>query len=144
MFETNKSAKVDNALNVYGDDNHLWSQVLLSIHTPWFYIVINNRVDEDLVKRNILLLSKLDELSKINAGAQGQVEQVYLVSPGHINKCDRWMMEPLERVLSGLEPHYDQSANVYVVGDGRQYVDSGLGSSAEELREMKTVYVNSN
>lgn len=143
MFETNDSAKVDNVFNAYGDDSHLWSNVLLTIHIPWFYIVINKRVDDDLVKRDMVLLSSLDELNEINAGDQGQVEQVYLVSPGNINKRDRWMMEPLKKVLSGLEPNINQPVNVYVVGDGRQYVDSGLGSKVEELREIKTVYVNS-
>ena len=71
-----------------------------------------------------------------------EVIEVSLVSPGHVNKTNQWKMEALEKVRIGQEPDLDheQEAIIFVLKNGRKYVDSGLGTPINKLVDITTVY----
>ncbi len=116
MFETNDMAKLENPLSLLGDENYLWSHVSLRIHIPWFYLIYSVEVENKIPKRDILFITNINDLINIHNEPQMIIEHVYLVSPGHLNKSDQWMMEPIENILSGIEPDHDQLAHVAYSG----------------------------
>ena len=144
MFETNNTSRMHNPLSLLGDANHLWAHVSLRIHVPWFYVVFSMSYEDGSRKSDILFVSNIDDVIGMNHEPLIQLEEVYLVSPGHLNKSSKWLMEPLGKLLVGLEPEHDQYAHIYVVENGNRYLDSALGSKEEELRGINTLFSNKN
>jgi len=142
MFETNNMSRMNNPLTLLGDDNYLWSNVSLRLHVPWFYVVYNIDYEDDSKNLEILFVSNIKELINMSNEIIVHIEQVYLVSPGHLNKCDKWMMEPIDKILEGSEPEYNQISHIYIVENGNRYIDSGFGSKEEKLINIKTLYAN--
>jgi len=142
MFETNDMAKMNNPLALLGDESYLWSHVSLRIHVPWFYVIFSMIYEDGSKKSDILFVSNIRDLVSMNNEAFIQIEQIYLVSPAHLNNTEKWMMEPIREIMVGLEPKHDQLAHVYIVENGNRYLDSALGSQEKELRDVKTVYEN--
>ena len=142
MFETNDFARMNNPLSLFGDDSHLWSHVSLRIHVPWFYVTYSMDYDDGSKRVNILFVSNINDLVSMNSETSIQVEQVYLVSPGHLNKSEEWLMEPIGEILVGLEPKHDQAVYIYIVKNGNRYIDSALGSKEAVLRDITTIYTN--
>ncbi|MFK5915562.1 MAG: hypothetical protein QM484_14440 [Woeseiaceae bacterium] len=144
MFETNDMAKINNPLSLHGDDANLWSHVTLRIHIPWFYIIYNMKYTDGTKRQDIILVTNINDLIGLINEKLIEIEQIYLVSPSHINKSNKWMMEPIEAIFVGLEPDHELYAHVYVVEKGSRYMDSGLGSKENELRDIQPLYMNSN
>ena len=141
VFETNELSKVYNPFSTPENEEYLWTHVSLRLHIPWFYIIYNIELEEGGM-RNMLLVTSIDDLIEINKDTKINVEHIYLVSPEHMNKSKRWMMDPIKEILSGLDPEHEQSSYVYVLENGKRYVYSFMSSSEEELRNIKTIYTN--
>ena len=142
MFETNDMSRMNNPLTLLGDDNYLWSNVSLRLHVPWFYVVYSIDYEDDSKNLDILFVSNIKELINMSNEIIVHIDQVYLVSPGHLNKSDKWMMEPIDKIMEGSEPEYNQISHIYIVENGNRYIDSGFGSKEEKLINIKTLYAN--
>ncbi len=139
MFETNSLSKIVNPLARY-DESHLWSAVSLRIHLPWFYVVLSNGDIDGLKRVDMLFISNVNDLVDMNYAPSIQVLQAYLVSPGHLNESDKWKMEEISCIKSGLEPERDQLAYIYELENGHRYIESALGSKETDLRDINTIY----
>jgi len=139
MFETNSLSKIVNPLARF-DESHLWSAVSLRIHLPWFYVVLSNGDVDGLERVDMLFVSNVNDLIDMRRDLSVQVLQAYLVSPGHLNESDKWKMEEISHIKSGLEPERDQLAYVYELENGHRYIESALGSKEADLRDIDTIY----
>lgn len=99
MFRTSQHAEIPTGA-IYGDDIRLWAFVEHSLHTPWFYVTVAEfQLGQAL--QTMLLVQDICALEALlaNQNAVWKVVQVQLVSPGHMNKHDRWLMEPLLELI---------------------------------------------
>lgn len=142
MFITNEASNIFNPFSPKENKEYLWSNVSFRLHIPYFYIAYSVD-DEDGTHSYMVLVASVVHLIGLNNDDHINIQQAYLISPGHVNSTDQWMMEPIEEVFSGLEPEYDQLSYIYVLENGGRYVCSDLNSKEEELRCIKTVYSNS-
>jgi len=145
MFETNDMAKLNNPPPslVSGVGGQFWSHVTLKLDAPWFHIAFNIQSSNGSIRQNVIFVTDIKDLVDLNNDKLFEIEQVYLVSPGHINKYGKWMMEPVSEILAGLEPEYDLLAYIYVLENGNRYMDSDLGTREQQLMDVKPIYINS-
>lgn len=122
MFKTNRNAELLPGLSSGPDGVQFWSFVEQEVAWPWFYLQMVEDDGRDAFQ-SMLMVPTLPLLEQI-VGAKSDhawIEQAQLVTPAHINKTGRWMMEPLLEVSAirneqGQELGYD-----CVVEGGRTY-----------------------
>ena len=144
MFETNDMAKMQNPPPglIGRAGGHFWSHVTLKLEAPWFHIAFNVQASDGSKRQNVIFVTDIRDLVNINNDKLFEIEQVYLVSPERINKNGKWMMEPVSKILAGLEPEYDLSAYIYVLENGNRYMDSDLGTKEQQLKDVRPIYTS--
>ncbi|MDH1684904.1 hypothetical protein N5E30_25550, partial [Pseudomonas chengduensis] len=125
VFKTSRNAELLPGLSTAPDGVQFWSYVELEVTSPWFYLQI---VEDDGKEafRSMLMVPSVPLLEQIIAAQTDHawLEQAYLVNPGHMNKADRWMMEPLLEVSSIRDAQGNELGHQYRVESGRTYSTS--------------------
>ncbi|EIU5250136.1 TPA: hypothetical protein NH808_000102 [Pseudomonas aeruginosa] len=95
MFRTSQRAEIPTSA-LYGDEFRLWTFVEHSLHTPWFYVTVAD-CQPGQAFHTMFLVQEVHALEALLASQNAvmKVTEVQLVSPSHMNKNDRWLMEPL-------------------------------------------------
>jgi hypothetical protein len=123
---------------ICGKGKHAWPFVALNLNHPWFVVVYQEQ-EGGIRYRKTLLLDTCFPLLEINE--QKTITEVHLVSPEHMNEEGRWMMSPLIEILEGIEPEADgQKARVYVVENGKRYVESSMDTLEENMLQLKSIF----
>ncbi|TAL86692.1 MAG: hypothetical protein EPN62_06710 [Candidimonas sp.] len=65
---------------------------------------------------------------------------VQLVSLPQMNHTERWIMEPLVEIASGILPDTGSNVVVFKCLDGSAYVDHDIHECAPKLKEQKIIY----
>lgn len=122
MFKTNRNAELLPGLSNGPDGVQFWSFVEQEVAWPWFYLQM---VEDDGKEtfQSMLMVPTLPLLEQI-VGAKSDhawIEQAQLVTPAHINKMGRWMMEPLQEVSAILNEQGQELGYDCVVEGGRTY-----------------------
>lgn len=95
MFRTSQRAEIPIG-GLYGDEFRLWTFVEHGLHTPWFYVTVAEYQSGQALY-TMFLVQEVCALEALLASQNAalKVTEVQLVSPRHMNKNDRWLMEPL-------------------------------------------------
>lgn len=121
-----------------------WWYVLQQLHTHWFHVTYQekHKSDErDELFSNLILISMNDHLIQFSDLPDFIIEQVYIVTPKHMNGTNHWKMEILKEIWEAEEPGSDgQIAHIFALNNDKKYVDSGLGTPAEELLNKKRIF----
>lgn len=122
MFKTNRNAELLPGLSNGPDGVQFWSFVEQEVAWPWFYLQM---VEDDGKEafQSMLMVPTLPLLEQI-VGAKSDhawIEQAQLVTPAHINKTGRWMMEPLLEVSAMRNEQGQELGYECVVEGGRTY-----------------------
>jgi len=122
VFKTNRNAELLPGLSNGPDGVQFWSFVEQEVAWPWFYLQM---VEDDGKEtfQSMLMVPTLPLLEQI-VGAKSDhawIEQAQLVTPAHINKMGRWMMEPLLEVSAILNEQGQELGYDCVVEGGRTY-----------------------
>jgi len=122
VFKTNRNAELLPGLSNGPDGVQFWSFVEQEVAWPWFYLQM---VEDDGKEtfQSMLMVPTLPLLEQI-VGAKSDhawIEQAQLVTPAHINKMGRWMMEPLQEVSAILNEQGQELGYDCVVEGGRTY-----------------------
>lgn len=138
MFLTYQEAKVEQ-FGLFGDGPTTWSYVEHNIHRPWFYVAISDQ-DEDFGRHSMLMLSNDQLLRSLVDSQRGELllESVLLVSPDHVNRSGRWMMEPLEGIMR-FESE-DGVAYAYQVLGRRTYIYGDIEVVAQEGAQSEMLF----
>jgi len=141
MFESCESAKIFNPFSTPENPEYLWSYISMSLHSPWFFVTYTQHEGDESLQQILFIMfaEDLEDLKKVEGI---QINNVYLVSPPHLNKSDHWRMESLEKILTGLEPEYDQPRYVYILENGNRYLDSGFCEKESELRSIEVAFIS--
>lgn len=122
MFKTNRNAELLPGLSNSPDGVQFWSFVEQEVAWPWFYLQM---VEDDGKEafRSMLMVPTLPFLEQIVAAKSDHawIEQAQLVTPAHINKTGRWMMEPLLEVSAIRNEQGQELGYEYRVEGGRTY-----------------------
>ena len=139
MFKTNRNAELLPGLSNGPGGVQFWSFVEQEVAWPWFYLQM---VEDDGKEafQSMLMVPTLPLLEQI-VGAKSDhawIEQAQLVTPAHINKTGRWMMEPLD----SIEKHETPSgvAYVYAVEGGRSYIEGNPEIPNREDAKQRAVF----
>jgi len=121
----------------------VWKSVRMNLLSPYFHVLICPRSQEEGLCGFTTLLSDIQHLQLASCQAEVVIEEVQLVSPGHMNGSGRWRMDRLDSIHIGSETsdgaHW-QLAYVYVLSNGERYLDSALAESENELRDIEKVF----
>jgi hypothetical protein len=125
VFKTNRNAELLPGLSTGPDGVQFWSFVELEMIWPWFYLQIVQDDGEEAF-RNMLMVPSVPLLEQVIAAQSDHVwlERALLVTPEHMNKVDRWMMEPLLEVSSIRDARGNELGHQYRVEGDRTYSTS--------------------
>lgn len=139
MFQTSKSAEVHVPKPLAAGGERLWSWITLPIHIPIFLVSLRMRTEAGMVDR-MLIVGTLEQLTKLtDLFVLSQLLSVKLISPKWLNGEGDWQMDGLREVLQGKCP--DGGATmVYVLENGKRYVDTEFGISENELVNIETIF----
>jgi hypothetical protein len=122
VFKTNRNAELLPGLSNGPDGVQFWSFVEQEVAWPWFYLQM---VEDDGKEafRSMLMVPTLPLLEQIVEAKSDHawIEQAQLVTPAHINKTGRWMMEPLLEVSVIRNEQGQELGYEYVVEGNRTY-----------------------
>jgi len=148
MFETLDIAEI-NLPDIFSDQGlRTWWYVQRQLHTPWFHVTYLEKYeegDEQLTLRSLVFFTQQQHLIQFAQSPDKIIEEIYIVTPDHINGSSHWQMELLKEIWEGSEPeHIDQISHIYRLDNGKEYVDSGLGSLAVNLLNKKCIFTCNN
>lgn len=135
MFKTDRNAELLSGLSHSHNGVQFWSFIEQEVAWPWFYLQIVEDDGQEAYRSMLMvptppLLEQIVEAKTDNAW----LEQAQLVTPAHINKAGRWMMEPLLKVTAIRNAQGQELGYVYHVEGGRAYSTSADPHLDEQLR----------
>lgn len=122
-----------------GKGENVWTYVNLTHQTVWFYASYVVRKPDTCAWSETMLLSSVEQVTEVcrNFRELIEVTRMMLVTPGRMNKTDDWQMEPLKEIWCGRDPKHGDKVFVYILVDGRHYVDSICAVEYSELQDLE-------
>ncbi len=140
MFKTNRNAELLPGLSNDPNGVQFWSFVEQEVAWPWFYLQI---VEDDGQEafRSMLMVPSTPLFEQIMAAKTDHawLEQAQLVTPAHMNKTGRWIMEPLLEVSAIRNEQGQMLGYLYHVEGGRTYSTSA-DQHLDEQRSTHTIF----
>lgn len=135
MFKTNRNAELLPGFSHNPNGVQFWSFIEQDMVWPWFYLQMVEEDDKEAF-RSMLMVPTPALLEQIVAAVNDHawLEQAQLVTPAHINKMGRWIMEPLLEVNAVRNEQGQELGYEYLVEGGRTYSISADQRSDEQLR----------
>lgn len=122
MFMTYRHAELPLG-TLFGDTRvQHWQFVEQDVYWPWFYIEFTREVGDDRIS-SMLMIPSVPALQRLldEQDDCSWLAQALLVTPGHLNGSQRWLMEPLVEVSVASDEKDNQLGYVYRVEGGRSY-----------------------
>jgi hypothetical protein len=143
MFETHDQAEIPFHPEFRDTGERLWAYVRTRLHVPWLHVVYGITHEEDgepVTLREMVFLSEVSQLEQLRQTPRLSLLAVDLMSPGHLNDTGCWQLEPLCEIWEGAVPETDnQLGYVYVLKDGRRYVDAAFDTPEDRLLNRRCV-----
>lgn len=141
MFRTSNHARHPVLSSFAGKGECVWTYVNLTQETVWFCATYENRASADCSWPETILLSTIEQVVELchDFSERVEVTQLMLVSPGQLNKSEKWIMEPLREIWRGQDPHHGDTVHVFALQDGRHYVDAIHAVERDKLQGLKCV-----
>lgn len=130
MFTTYRSSEVqlpDLGNPQYGE-TQIWPYVEQELMYPWFYlsVVRVGALEPDTCM--LMIQHARDVVSLVRReSSRMTIEQVQIVTPGHMNGTNRWLMEPVQKISILESPSLGGPCEVFEVDGGNRYTLSGFG-----------------
>ena len=122
----------------------VWRNVWLRLFTPYFHVLMSPRnTDADQCSFTVLT-TDVRQLQLAADNPDAKIEDVQLVSPGHLNGTGHWRMDGLASIHAGIEAIEDdqqQYALVYVLRNGSRLLDASVATAEHELEKSRAVFV---
>ena len=90
-----------------------------------------------------VMLSDVNHLQLARHQELSVIDEVKIVTPGHINQTGSWQMDDLVRIEAGYELHdgrKDRYALVYITGDDQRMLHSMNATTEDELGALHTIF----
>jgi len=144
MFETLEIADVG-IPDIFSDQGvHSWWYVQRRLHTHWFHVTYSEKYVEDgeeFLLSNIMFFSLVEHLIRFAQLQDKTIEQIYIITPNHLNGSNHWKMEPLKEIWKGHVPEtMGQTAHIFKLNNGKEYVVSGLGTVVSNIINKKCIF----
>ncbi len=140
MFHTheNSEVKIIDAIAYNGEKT--WWYVTKKLHVSWFHIICELTYEANEKFQEIYLIDQVEHLLDIEKNPAMNIIEVDLVSPSYMNGTKRWEMMPLAKIIEGKEPEYQQPVNIFVLANGKHYLESGAQYVEQEIIEPRTIF----
>lgn len=117
-----------------------WRYAELSFASIWLYVSIGY-VRSGLQRQCTLLMPELREFEQLLNDLDDAlwIDDVMVVSPGHVNDSGAWMMERLGALEEAVDKKTGEFVYIYVLENGRRYPESELIQS-HKLRDQRVLY----
>lgn len=123
MFRTHLQAEVKGAV-AFGDGLRVWRYVEQAVKCPWLYVCWTEKSGEVTLSSMLMVADvSLFEDMLTRQTERLRVENVLLVSPGHLNRSAGWLMEGLVELCEAISPASEHLAYVYKLEGGSSYWD---------------------
>lgn len=140
MFVTYKQTEI--SLGIYmGDENtQHWQYVEQTLHCPWFYVKLARQYGEEIMM-SMLLIPSTPAFEQL-LGEQGNdiwLNDVQLVTPGHMNGSDCWEMGRLLEISEVVDGRDDSCMYVYRL-EGERFYSEARQLSQSSLRPSRVIF----
>lgn len=138
MFQTESHARHRVMSALAGEDQHVWTYVVLTDHRPWFFASYTFDSPEGNIAKTKMMSSIEQVLDLINQREHLlALKSLMLVSPPHLNDSKSWLMEPLGKIWKGREKTIGHDVFVYDLANGKRYVDWFAPLEVSQLGELR-------
>ena len=138
MFETVDSAEAKMPSIFLPNGKRIWSNVSLSMHIQWFYVIYKTEYEDNTELQNVIFLTRDEQIVEMLSLEKCEILEVYLVSPNYINGSDCWKMEKIKEIWEAkLKNDVDTRGRIYVLEDGREYMHSYLTMNSEDFTKKE-------
>lgn len=122
MFTTYSHAELWPQAQTVNQPTRHWTFVEQEAIWPWFYIQVA-RVDGIEVSSTMLMIATVPQFEQLlqQRSSQLWLEDVQLVSPGHLNGKGEWMLERLLEVYVAIDNQHGDPGHVFRVGENQSY-----------------------
>lgn len=132
MFFIHKSALRQ---DIFDRNSVFFSSAELPLFQPWFLCEVPEYEDDEILTYTTYLFADLESLT-LFANSQTPT-RTYVMSPGHMNKSEKWMLQTLKAVSQAKYTNDSGSNTVYrfEFEDGEAFDRdlSGMGQTIQEL-----------
>ncbi len=112
MFFTKDFSRIKNPFLDAGE--HGWSQVELMLNAPWYFCSISERKNNEGFTTN-LILNNINQVLDLLSQSDIDVKEIYLISPGYVNKSNCWKMDKIFRILKSTNHEMKKTNPVYKI-----------------------------
>ena len=112
MFFTTEFSRIKNPFLNAGE--HGWSQVELMLNAPWYFCSISERKNSEGFTTN-LILNNINQVINLASESNIEVKEIYLISPGYVNKSNCWKMDKIFKILKSTNHELIKSNPVYKI-----------------------------
>jgi len=141
MFGAHKSDEIKMPKALRAGAFKYWANIEVCLFLPWF-LVVYKVSDDDYIYTRTELVSKIETLINFTEEFGCDLIEVSLASPGRLNHTNRWKLEPLKEIKVGFEPELTngQDAKIYILKNGKQYIDSSLDTPLKKLKNVESIF----
>jgi len=143
MFGTHDFAEIPIQPEFRQSGERLWSYVVTRLHQPWIHVVYSQTYVNDgdiYTLREMAFLSEPEQLDLLRFTPRLKIIAVDLMTPGYMNGSGRWQLETISEVWRGEVPKIKgEVAYIYVLKDGRRYVEQAFNVTEDELLDKQRV-----
>lgn len=141
VFRTSEHSRHPILSALSGRNEHVWSYVNLTHEKPWFYASYIVKKSETIIWPETILLSAVEQVKELFCGFRELLENrsLLLVSPDRVNQTGNWQMEPLKEIWSAFDPVHQDKVFVYVLANGRRYIDSNAPVDFPALQDCQCI-----
>lgn len=140
MFHTDESSEVKMIDDIACNGEKTWWYVTKKLHFSWFHVICEITYEINEKFQEIYLIDQVEHLLDIEKNPVMKIVEVDLVSPSYMNGTKRWEMAPLVKIIEGKEQEYQQTVNVFVLANGKHYLESGEQYKEQELIDPRTIF----
>lgn len=140
MFETIPAAEFETFGLAGIEGFKAWHFVFRGMRCPWLHVSYSPRDEAEGTPFHLVLLDNAEQFIKLFGGHDYLIEELQLVTPGHLNKTGGWKMERVAQLWRGKSRADSETAYRFVLDDGREYVCSLFGTPKKIVGEQQLIF----
>jgi len=142
MFETHDSTEMPIPEAFKEPGERAWACINFRLHMHWFYVAYSLHSLNEGNLHTIGFFIHPEQIIDLKNSQGIKITEANIVTPGHLNKKERWDMEPLAEIWRAMEPdtEHPQYAYIFILNNGNKYVDSAPITPEEELIDPKLIF----
>jgi len=140
LFVTNTAPNAPIAGSMHEDTLCKWNHVLLPAEIHLYVAVYKYTITQNMNILQTVMLNSIEQLLELQNDNKVQLNEVYLFSPGNLNKSTQWKLERLAEIKQGNIYDSEEIATILELKNGNQYIDAVIDIKENYVNNIKKVF----